>query len=198
MLDDLTSGFNMAAILTLDLAYNEMMGFTRQEVDALMVETGVNPDLINVDMELFYGGYLFHDEGENRMYHPSMILFFFNQILKGNKATGNIIDDNLKADYGRLQGLVRNDENRERLVEIAKENGIASEIIRKFSIDRVGEDPYFISLLFYKGLLTIDRYETGRTYLKIPNYSIQTFYWKYIEELTLSLIGKDRYEIIEL
>ncbi|MDR1918955.1 MAG: AAA family ATPase, partial [Tannerellaceae bacterium] len=37
MLDDLTSGFNMAAILTLDLAYNEMMGFTRQEVDALMV-----------------------------------------------------------------------------------------------------------------------------------------------------------------
>ncbi|MDR1919193.1 MAG: ATP-binding protein [Tannerellaceae bacterium] len=194
MLDDLTSGFNMAAILTLDLAYNEMMGFTRKEVDALMVETGVNPDHINVDMELYYNGYLFHKEGENRVYNPSMILFFFNQILKEGKAPENIIDDNLKTDYGRLQRLFLNDENREKLLEITKENSIASEILRKFSIDNMENDKYFISLLFYMGLLTIDKFEAGRTYLKIPNYSIQTVYWEYIEELTRDLNKEIRFD----
>jgi hypothetical protein len=144
-------------------------------------------------MELYYNGYLFHDEGENRVYNPSMILFFFNQILKEGKPPRNIIDDNLKTDYGRLRRLFLNDENRERLLEIAKENRIASVIIRKFSIDNMENDKYFVSLLFYMGLLTIDKYEAGRTYLKIPNYSIQTVYWEYIEELTRSLYKEVRF-----
>ncbi|MDR1676060.1 MAG: AAA family ATPase, partial [Tannerella sp.] len=67
MLNDLTSGFNIADNLTLALQYNEMMGFTQEEVDALMIETGVDPDCINVDMELYYNGYLFNEDGENRV-----------------------------------------------------------------------------------------------------------------------------------
>ena len=51
MLDDLTSGFNIAVNLTLVERYNNMMGFTRHEVDWLMDVTGVNRDFINVDME---------------------------------------------------------------------------------------------------------------------------------------------------
>jgi hypothetical protein len=37
------------------------------------------------------------------------------------------------------------------------------------------------------GLLTIDKFYQGRTYLKIPNYSIQTLYWEYIGQLTASV-----------
>jgi hypothetical protein len=40
------------------------------------------------------------------------------------------------------------------------------------------------------GLLTIDRCEGVKTYLKIPNYSIQTVYWEYIVEL-MEDINKD-------
>jgi hypothetical protein len=64
MLDDLTSGYNIAEILTLNPQYNEMMGFTQAEVEILMTETGVDPALINVDMEAYYNGYLFHQDGE--------------------------------------------------------------------------------------------------------------------------------------
>ncbi|MDR1197447.1 MAG: AAA family ATPase, partial [Prevotellaceae bacterium] len=77
MLDDLTSGYNIAEILTLNPRYNEMLGFTHAEVNTLMAETGVDPALINVDMEAYYNGYKFHPEGENRVYNPSMILYFF-------------------------------------------------------------------------------------------------------------------------
>jgi hypothetical protein len=185
MMDDLTSGFNIADNFTLDVRYNEMMGFTGEEVNALMKETGVDPGLISVDMEMYYNGYLFHKDGEHRVYNPSMILYFFNQILKFRKTPEYIIDDNLKTDYGRLQRLVQNEPNREKLMEIVRNNGIIADIISKFSIDRLPDNKYFVSLLFYMGLLTIDKYEQARLYLKIPNYSIQTIYWEYIEQLTL-------------
>jgi hypothetical protein len=184
MMDDLTSGFNIADNLTPELRYNEMMGFTKEEVNCIMEKAGINPDWIQVDMEAYYNGYLFHEDGRNRVYNPSMILYFFNQIVKYRQPPKQIIDDNLKTDYARLQRLVKNDRNREKLMEITKNNGTVSDIISKFSIDRLHDDKYFISLLFYMGLLTIDKFDRGRYFLKIPNYSIQTIYWEYIERLT--------------
>jgi hypothetical protein len=188
MLDDLTSGFNIAVNLTTSLKYNEMMGFTRDEVDILMSETGVDPALINVDMETYYNGYLFHADGVNKVYNPSMVLYFFDQILRRKKVPGNIIDDNLKTDYGRLARLVQNEQNRAKLIKTVEEGGVSAELVSKFSIDSLSDDDYFISLLFYMGLLTIGGERQGNlTRLRIPNYSIRTVYWEYILRLTRNI-----------
>jgi hypothetical protein len=184
MLDDLTSGFNIAGILTLKLKYNEMMGFTQDEVNALMIETGVDASLINIDMGLYYNGYLFHPEGENRLYNSSMVLYFFGLLLTEGKTPANIIDINLKTDYGRLKRLVQNEGNRDTLLQIVKDGSVVAEIIEKFPIDRLFDDNYFISLLFYMGLLTIKEPYFSKTRLCIPNYSIKTLYWEYIIRLT--------------
>ena len=180
MIDDLTSGFNIADNLTLEQRYNNMMGFTLQEVEQLMVETRLNRDLINVDMERYYNGYLFHREATDRVYNPSMIFYFFNQIINTQKVPEKIIDDNLKTDYGRLQRLTQNETNREMLMQIVKDGGITTTIQSKFSIDHLYDDEYFVSLLFYMGLLTIEKPEMGMVRLCIPNYSIKTQYWEYI------------------
>ena len=178
MLDDLTSGYNIAEILTLKSKYNEMMGFTQAEVDALMGETGVDPALINVDMEAYYNGYLFHEDGKNRMYNPAMILYLFKQILEEGKPPKNIIDLNLRTDYGRLRRLTQNEKNRETLLQILKDSGVTvPEILEKFSIDTLSDDSYFTSLLFYMGLLTVDAPYRLQLRLRIPNYSIKTLYW---------------------
>jgi hypothetical protein len=184
MLDDITSGFNISDNLSLDPVYNEMLGFTQDEVITLMKETGVERSMISVDMELFYNGYLFHPDGGHRVYNPSMMLYLFNQILRHRTLLGSIIDDNLKTDYGRLQNLMRNENNRDQLIKIAEDNTIDSEIKSKFPVDKIHDKEYFASLLFYLGLLTIDRYERGKTYLKIPNYTVRTVYWEYILQLT--------------
>jgi len=187
MLDDLTSGFNIADNLTVEERYNNMMGFTRQEVDWLMDETGVNRDLINVDMEWYYNGYLFHKEATDRVYNPSMILYFFNQIVNNKRIPEKIIDDNLKTDYGRMKRLTLNEANCEMLLQIVKDGGIVTEVQSKFSIDYLYTDKYFVSLLFYMGLLTIDKPMFGKVRLCIPNYSIKTVYWEYImEEVQIS------------
>jgi hypothetical protein len=184
MLDDLTSGYNIATNLTLIPKYNEMMGFTQKEVEWLMHETGVDPACINVDMEAYYNGYLFHKDGANRVYNPAMVLYFFSQIIDFHKPPEYIIDQNLKTDYGRLQKLIQNDNNRETLVRIMKKEGIDTEILQKFSMDMLSSDTYFVSLLFYMGLLTIKEPVWNKVRLVIPNYSIRTLYWEYLVMMT--------------
>jgi len=187
MIDDLTSGFNIAANLTLLERYNNIMGFTNQEVNWLMEETGVNRDYITVDIEQYYNGYLFHPDAADRVYNPSMMLYFFNQIINERKVPKNIIDDNLKTDYGRLRRLTQNETNREMLLQIVKDGGIETQIQSKFSIDNLYTDEYFVSLLFYMGLLTIEKPVFGKVRLCIPNYSIKTVYWEYImKEIQIS------------
>jgi len=180
MMDDLTSGFNIADNLTLEEQYNNMMGFTLQEVEQLIKETGINKDYINIDIEWYYDGYLFHNNATDRIYNPSMMLYFFNQIIKNRKVPEKIIDDNLKTDYGRLQRLTQNETNREILTKIIKDDGIVAVIKSKFSIDHLYDEENFISLLFYMGLLTIDKPVLGNVKLRIPNYSIKTVLWEYI------------------
>jgi len=183
MLDDLTSGFNTADNLTLEERYNNMMGFTIEEVEQLMDETGVNRDFINVDMQWYYNGYLFNKDATDRVYNPSMMLYFFKQIIENRRVPEKIIDDNLKTDYGRLQRLTQNETNREILLQILKDDGIVTKIHSKFSIDALYRDKYFVSLLFYMGLLTIEKPTMGSVQLRIPNYSIKTVLWEYILEL---------------
>ncbi|GAP72771.1 AAA ATPase [Candidatus Symbiothrix dinenymphae] len=184
MLDDLTSGYNIATVLTLEPQYNEMMGFTQEEAEWLMRETGVEEKYINIDMQAYYNGYLFHKDGAHRVYNPAMMLYFFEQIIRRQQPPEHIIDLNLRTDYGRLQKLTQNDSNRATLLKIVKEDSIISDILQKFSIDMLNDDDYFVSLLFYMGLLTIDKEEYGTLRLKIPNYSIKTLYWEYIARLT--------------
>ena len=185
MLDDLTSGFNIADNLTVDLQYNEMMGFTQAEVEALMSETGIDPSKIDIDMTAYYNGYLFNEDGENRLYNSTMVLYFFNLILKNKKTTSkNIIDTNLKTDYGRLQLLMQNEKNKDTLIEIIKEGSITSDIINEFPMEMMYSDEYFISLLFYMGLLTIKEKYFGKYRLQIPNYSIRTVTWEYLDRMS--------------
>ncbi|MDR2755991.1 MAG: ATP-binding protein, partial [Planctomycetaceae bacterium] len=183
MLDDLTSGYNIATNLTRDLLYNEMLGFTREEVEQLMVETGIDAGQIKVDIEYYYNGYLFNEEGENKVYNPSMMLYFFNQLSKTGKSPKNLIDPNLCMDPSRLKRLIQSDHNRDILIKIIKEGNIVSNVLEKFSIDQLNDDNYFISLLFYMGLLTIKESYLDELRLVIPNYSIQTTYWEYLRNL---------------
>jgi len=180
MLSDLTSGFNMSTDYSLFPKYNEMFGFTREEVDRLTDETGIDRNLIKVDMESCYNGYLFNNKGENKVYNSQMVLFLFNQILQLKEQPTQIIDVNLKTDYERLRRLAENENNRKLLLQIMIDGGIYGNIIEKFSLDKLESEEYFISLLFYLGMLTVGGIERGKTWLKIPNYSIKTLYWEYL------------------
>jgi hypothetical protein len=180
MLNDLTSGFNIAANLTLSKKYNEMFGFTGEEVHGIATASKIDLSKTTIDMQQYYDGYLFNEDAEHHLYNPSMMMMFFSGIEREGYRPKVVIDENLKTDYSRIKHLMTNDCNKETLLQIAKDGGIAANIKESFSMESMRRNEYFISLLFYMGLLTISKAEFGITFLKIPNYSIQTLYWDYI------------------
>ena len=182
MLNDLTSGFNMATDYTLFPKYNEMFGFTREDVERLMAETGVDKDLIKVDMETYYNGYMFSRRGKDKVYNSQMILYLFNMVLQLGMQPDHIVDANLRTDYGRLRRLARNENNKENLLKIIIDGKVEGSVIEKFSVYDLQNEEYFVSLLFYLGMLTFGETMNDQACLKIPNYSIRTLYWEYMAE----------------
>ncbi|MDR2117864.1 MAG: AAA family ATPase, partial [Planctomycetaceae bacterium] len=153
LLDDFTSGYNIIENFSLDAKYNEMLGFTREEVETLKNATGVDDKLIKIDIEYYYNGYLFNKKCKNKMYNPSMILYLFNQILKTGEPPERLIDPNLGMDTTRLEPFTKTEHNRNILIKILTDGNIVSTIEEQFSLEKLNwdDESYFVSLLFYMG-----------------------------------------------
>ena len=184
MLDDITSGFNISSNLSNDVRYNEMLGFTEDEVEFLIDECGIERERITINREFLYNGYSFHKDADNKLYNSSMIINLLYKAKTSNGIIKELMNDNLKTDYGRIKNLLYKPVNIEKLEEIIELNIIPAEVSTKFSIDNIHDTKNFLSLLYYMGLLTIDN-ERGMPMLKIPNYSIKTIYWEYMENIIM-------------
>ena len=183
MLDDLTSGFNISYNLSLKEKYNDILGFTKEEVELIIKECGIDKPLINVDIECLYDGYLFNANAENKLYNSTMIFNYFHEFSDEKGNVKNLVADNLKTDYGRIQNLINQHDNKEKLRQLADNKPISEEVIKQFSIMKIHEDKNFFSLLFYMGLITIDNSNPNKIGLKIPNYSVKTIFWDFIENI---------------
>jgi hypothetical protein len=185
MLDDVTSGFNISNNLSLKSSYNEILGFTKEEMEFVRQEAGIEKSLIKLDMEYLYNGYKFHVDAENKLYNSSMVNYFFTEILDGNGKIERLIDSNLKTDYGRVKMLLNKPQNIEYLETIIETGTYPTTVTDRFSIEKIHEAKNFLSLLYYMGLVTVDKENTGKPIIKIPNYTIKTMYWEFLENIIL-------------
>jgi hypothetical protein len=184
MLDDVTSGFNISNNLSLKEKYCEILGFTEEEVEFVSREAGIDKSLIKVDMKYLYNGYMFHIDAENKLYNSSLVNYFFSELLDEGEKIERLNDDNLKTDYGRIKQLLNKTENVQDLEYIVENAQIPAKAVARFSIEKLHEPENFRSLLYYMGLVTIGKDEkSGAPLLKIPNYSVKTMYWEYMENI---------------
>lgn len=182
MLDDLTSGFNITMNYTLDQNLNGLMGFTREEVLNIMDEIGIR-DLdvrkkIFEDMTTYYDGYKFNKKG-NTVFNPDMSMYFLNKYLLYNEYPEEMIDNNVKTDYGKVNQLAFDFDDREALEEIMTIGETSTMLVDRFNIHKMYSiKENFKSLLFYLGMLTIKGQGPSGTVLQVPNYVIRTIYWE--------------------
>jgi hypothetical protein len=90
-MDDVTSGFNIGYNISNKPSFNEMAGFTEDEVIKMLdyhKEEGLIKDssgkLIEI-MSRWYNNYLFSKYAENRMYNSDMVLYFISEYMETNK-----------------------------------------------------------------------------------------------------------------
>jgi hypothetical protein len=198
MLDDLTSGFNIAENMTMNPICGEMLGFTEEEVRGIVdsFESDMNHEVLMNELRSNYNGYLFYKGGKRKVYNPDMILYFFNQWSMFGHFPEQLIDDNVKIDYDRLRSLVFNGQNRTQLEEIILNERVTTQIVSRFSFERMYDKEYFISLLFYMGLLTIQGPKEGLVELGIPNYVIKMVFWGYFGRILEEKTGVE-YRLVE-
>jgi Predicted AAA-ATPase/PD-(D/E)XK nuclease superfamily len=192
-LDDVTSGFNIAKNITNDGQFNSIIGFTEDEVITMLnyykEASKVNEPIENllVVMREWYNNYCFSkSELSTRMYNSDMVLHFMSTYLVYGTIPEQLVDNNIKIDYGKLRHLIILDKkvngNFSTIKKIAEEGEIRTSIASSFPAEKLIAKENFVSLLYYFGILTIDRVERGTTILKVPNLAIRTVLFSYLVE----------------
>ena len=111
-LDDVTSGFNIGNNISLRKEFNAILGFTEDEVQGLL-ETYRKAGALDVDadtaldiMREWYDGYRFAKDADETVYNTDMVLYFLNAAMPNKPMPDDLIDVNVRIDYGKLRHLL--------------------------------------------------------------------------------------------
>ena len=184
-LDSLTSGFNIGSDKTQNDVFNEMMGFTENELKELMKEQEISKEEqeeILPIMKENYDGYRFSLYGKEKMYNSNMCLYFLNNYLESKRIPTQLIDVNIASDYtklGKMLDLCKGEEREKVIEKTVSGEGIISEITQKFNPAMEFTETDLVSMLYYLGYLTIAGEVFEKPELKIPNRVMKEIYSDY-------------------
>ena len=191
-LDDVTSGFNIGSNISLEPRFNELLGFTEREVRDLL-ETyrrhGVFEQDVDAALDVmreWYDGYRFARSAGTDLYNTDMVLYFLKQAIPNGSLPDELIDANVRIDYGKLRHLLvanrRLNGNFDLLRDVIAERQVESEIRGSFPLERLDQRDNFLSLLYYFGLLGIRRTARGVPRLGIPNQTVSHLLYGYLRD----------------
>ena len=192
-LDDLTSGFNIGTNYSLAYGFNEMVGFTEEEVREMLTyysqhyEFHHTVDELIETMKPYYDNYCFAKKayGETTMYNSNMVLSFMYKYLDNRcRIPDSMLEENIRVDYNKLRMLIRKDKtfaNDASIIQTLVSKGfVTGEIKEGFPAEDIAKDNNFISLLYYFGLVTIGGQYQGDTKLVIPNEVVREQVFSYL------------------
>ena len=192
-MDDLTSGFNIGTNYSLSPDFNEMTGFTEEEVRKMLDYYGsvlpfnhTTDELIKV-MKPWYDNYCFAEEryGETTMYNSMMVLYFVdNYIDYEYQITKKMVETNIRIDYDKLRMLIRHDKefahDASIIQQLVTQGFVIGTLNENFPAERINDPDNFLSLLFYFGMVTIDGTYKGETKFIIPNEVVRDQMYTYL------------------
>jgi hypothetical protein len=192
-LDDLTSGFNIADNVSMTKQFNNVLGFTTEEVQQMLryyTERGLIPDdtdkMIKV-MGEWYDGYCFSKSCINsdvRIFNSNMVIKYLRSYINNGEAPDNMIDSNTRTDYTKLHQLLHldqlNGDRRSVLLEIAQKGYTVGKIEDSFPASRLTDPMLFKSLLFYYGMVSLTGMQGAQPRLGIPNNNVRRQYYDYL------------------
>ena len=166
-MDDLTSGYNIATNITADAAFNQMLGFSEEEVRQMFnyySEVGWlkgDVEAMIEEMKPWYDNYCFAKEGlsESRVFNSDMVLYYLSNQIRNGHAPDEMVSPNARTDYQKMKRLIQLDrlepQRKSIIYQIAEEGYIDSRLVPYFPASEMVKFDNFVSLLYYYGMLTI-------------------------------------------
>ena len=192
-LDDLTSGFNIGTNYSLAYAFNEMVGFTEQDVRQMLTYYGQHyefnhtVDQLIAIMKPYYDNYCFAEEayGETTMYNSNMVLsFLYKYIDNGCRIPSKMLEENIRVDYNKLRMLIRKDKefahDASVIQTLVAMGFVVGELKEGFPAEEIAHSDNFLSLLYYFGMVTIGGFYRGKPKFVIPNEVVREQVYAYL------------------
>ena len=197
-LDDLTSGFNIGWHISTKQNFNQMLGFSTENVRDMInyykqtgkIRSDADTEAIIADMKPWYDNYCFAEDALNtqsKVFNCDMVLYYLRNYMGTGEAPKQMIDPNTKTDYAKMKKLLQLDKldgDRKGVLRTIIDNGeIVGNVEESFPARALTNPHIFVSLLFYYGMLTIKGTRGAKLILGIPNNNVRMQYYEYLREL---------------
>lgn len=189
-MDDLTSGYNMAEILTLKPEFAEMLGFNHEEASTYLryvinkygEDKGSFEELWQLILSN-YDGYRFLPDARP-LFNSTILTYFFKNFaeLKGG-IPDEMVDENLRTDIGWIRRLTITLENAKEMLDALVVDGeliySQPDLRSKFNKQKFFDKQFYPISLYYLGMTTLkDGYV-----MKLPNMTMRSVYMTYYNEM---------------
>ena len=192
-MDDLTSGFNIGTNYSLNPRFNEMTGFTEEEVRemfeyyASVLPFNHTVDELIKEIKPWYDNYCFalKSYGKTTMYNSVMVLNFLNNYIDNDyHIPDNMVESNVRIDYEKVRMLIRHDKSFSHdariIQQLVTQGYVTGKLVENFPAEQINDPDNFLSLLFYFGMVTIDGTYQGATKFVIPNEVVRDQMYTYL------------------
>ena len=182
-MDDLTSGYNIAELITLRPQFAEMLGFTHEEtaeylryiLDTYDKKGNSFEEIWNLIVSN-YDGYRFLPEA-SLMFNSTIISYFLKYFAElGGGIPEEMIDENLRTDINWLRRLTQTQDKMEELLNalLINDELIYSQpdLRSKFNKKKFFEKTFYPVSLYYLGMTTL----TDKFTMKLPNLTVRSIY----------------------
>lgn len=190
-MDDLTSGYNIAEILTLEPDFLYMLGFTYREAEVylryvLNKYTPGQEDRYDEIWKLIvsnYDGYRFHPTGDS-LFNSTILTYFFKKLaVNAGSIPDELIDENLRTDINWIRRLTLSLDNAKEMLDALVINDELSynvtDLSSKFNKKKFFDKEFYPVSLFYLGMTTLKN-----TYqMVLPNMTMRSVYMDYYNQL---------------
>ena len=197
-LDDVTSGFNIGWHISTKEPFNQMLGFSTEDVYDMFnyykkkgdIPADRDIDAIVNEMKPWYDNYCFSKnalETQSKVFNCDMVIYYLRNYLRRGEGPEEMIDPNTKTDYNKMKKLIQLDKldgDRKGVIRTIAEKGeIVASLLETFPAHEITDPEVFPSLLFYYGMLTIKGTKGAKLILGIPNNNVRKQYYEYLLEL---------------
>lgn len=197
VLSDMTSGYNVGENIYLADKFNDLCGFTEAEIAAVLESMAPEDGSWSVakaldTMRTFYNGYGFSTKARERLYNPTLSLYFLKHLQAEGEYPERLLDENLAMDRSKLVYISHLPHGEDLLIQAldGDQGVIIPQLAQRFGVQdvlaAVKDPPFMASLLYYFGVLTLaGRGVLGQTILQIPNLVARSLYVERLRELWL-------------
>jgi hypothetical protein len=189
-IDDLTSGYNIAEILTLKPEFLEMLGFNHEEaatylryvIDKYGEDKGSFEELWALIVNN-YDGYRFLPDTRPLFNSTILSYFFKNYAELHGGIPDELIDENLRTDVNWIKRLTLSMENaKEMLGSLVIDDELTysvTELRSKFDKEKFFDKQFYPVSLYYLGMTTLKDKFT----MRLPNLTMRSIYMDYYNKL---------------